>query len=333
MAKPVSRSSRTSLHARNQAINESARIRNTKKRSAASKTQAFSARSRSRFRKRHPFLWALLPVALVLVALSALVITKAAGTSGTTPTASKVIAGNGTVASSTGNTALPTGVLSEVTSVSTSTLDAVGEPSSSVSPVSTGVTTPLTARDGKPEVLFVSAEYCPFCAAQRWPLVVALSRFGSFGGLSATHSSTTDVYPDTNSFSFYGSTYASSSLDFTSVELQTNQVSGTSYGILQTPTAPENALLLKFDRAPYTTEAGSIPFLDIANKDVMIGSGYSPQILQGLSMQQIAAQLNDTNSPVAQAIDGEANRIVATIIAATGIQPNPTAVASNSTRS
>jgi hypothetical protein len=44
-------------------------------------------------------------------------------------------------------------------------------------------------------------------------------------------------------------------------------------------------------------------------------------------MQQIAAQLDDKNSPVAMAIDGEANRIVAAITAATGIEPTATATA------
>jgi len=262
------------------------------------------------------------PIALVLVALAALVITKvASGSSSTAPTASKVVAGSGAVSSSAGTTALPAGVLSDVTSVSPATLAAIGESSSSVSPIPTDIKKSLTANDGKPEILFVSAEYCPFCAAQRWPLVVALSRFGSFGGLSATHSSNTDVFPDTKSFSFYGSTYTSSSLNFTSVELQTNQVSGTSYGTLQTLTFAENMILSKFDAAPFTSQSGSIPFLDIANKYVSIGSGYTPQLLEGLSLRQIAVQLNDKNSPVAAAIDGEANRIVAAITAATGIQP------------
>jgi hypothetical protein len=212
-------------------------------------------------------------------------------------------------------------VLSDVTSVSAATLAAVGEPTSSVALVSTANKKPLIASDGKPEVLFVSAEYCPFCAAQRWPLVVALSRFGSFSRLSATHSSTTDVYPDTKSFSFYGSTYTSASLNFTSVELQSNRPSGNSYGTLQTLTASQAAVVSQFDNAPFTTEPGSIPFLDVANKYLMVGSGFTPQLLQGLSMKQIAAQLNNTHSPVAEAIDGEANRIVTAITSATGIQP------------
>ena len=146
--------------------------------------------------------------------------------------------------------------------------------------------------------------------------------FGSFSGLSATHSSTSDVYPDTQTFSFYGATYASTSLDFTSVELETNQASGDSYTTLQTPTSAQEALLSKYDKAPYTTQPGSIPFLDIDNKYISVGSGYTPQVLQGLSMTQIAAELNDKNSAVATAIDGEANRIVAAITAATGVQPN-----------
>jgi hypothetical protein len=268
-------------------------------------------------------LGALVPVALVVLALVTLVVIKATGgSSNATPPASKVVAGGGAAASS-GASALPAGVLSAVTSINPATLAAIGASNESAALTATGVKKTLTA-NGKPEVLFIGAEYCPFCAAQRWPLVVALSRFGSFSGLSATHSSTTDVYPDTKSFSFYGSTYTSASLDFTSVELESNQPSGNSYTTLQTPNAAQSALFSTYDAAPYTTQPGSIPFLDIGNKYVSIGAGFTPQVLQGLSMQQIAAQLNDKNSPVAAAVDGEANRIVAAITAATGIKPNST---------
>jgi Domain of unknown function (DUF929) len=270
-------------------------------------------------------LGALIPLGLVVLALVTLVVIKATGgSSGAAPAASKVVGGvggSGGSSGSSGTTALPAGVLSEVTSVSPATLAAIGEPSSSASPTATGSKTTLTAANGKPEVLFVGAGFCPYCAAQRWSVVVALSRFGTFSGLTATHSSTTDIYPDTKTFSFYGSTFASTSLDFTSVELESNQASGNSYATLQTPTAAETALLTTYDAAPYTSQPGSIPFLDIDNKYVSVGSGFTPQVLQGLSMQQIAAQLDDKNSPVAMAIDGEANRIVAAITAATGIAP------------
>jgi hypothetical protein len=280
----------------------------------------------TRFRREHPILGGLVPLALVIVVLVTLVAIKATGgSSGAAPAASKVVAGNGGSASSgssTGASALPAGVLSDATSVSAATLAAIGEPSGSASPSATGAKTTLTAANGKPEILFIGAEYCPYCAAQRWALVVALSQFGTFSGLTATHSSTTDVFPDTKTFSFYGSTYTSTSLDFTSVELESNQVSGNSYATLQTPTAAEAAVFSKYDAAPYSSEPGSIPFLDIGNKYVSVGAGFTPQVLQGLSMQQIASQLNNKNSQVATAVDGEANRIIAAITAATGVKPN-----------
>ena len=278
------------------------------------------------FRRRHPMVAALVPVGLVVLAVVALVVVKAAGGSSGTPAASKVAVGSGAAATSAGTSALPAGVLAGVTSVSPTTLSAIGEPSATAAPIATGAKTALTASNGKPEILFIGSEYCPFCAAQRWSVVEALSRFGTFSGLSATHSSTSDIYPDTQTFSFYGATYTSTSLAFTSVELQTNQASGDSYTTLQTPTSAEDALLSKYDKAPYTTQTGSIPFLDIDNKYISVGAGYTPQVLQGLSMKQIAAQLNDKSSTVAIAIDGEANRIAAAITAATGVQPgSPTA--------
>ena len=45
-------------------------------------------------------------------------------------------------------------------------------------------------------------------------------------------------------------------------------------------------------------------------------------MLQGLSQSQIAAQLDDPASPVAQAIDGTANDITAAICSVTGNQPS-----------
>jgi hypothetical protein len=46
-------------------------------------------------------------------------------------------------------------------------------------------------QNGKPEVLYIGSEYCPFCAAQRWAMINAFSRFGTFTGLTTTHSSST----------------------------------------------------------------------------------------------------------------------------------------------
>jgi hypothetical protein len=197
---------------------------------------------------------------------------------------------------------------------------------------SSGVTTPptrvagsgpvQTGTDGKPLVTYVGAEYCPFCAAQRWALAVALSRFGTFSNLGETSSSSSDVFPSTQTLSFHGSHYSSPYVDFQPVETATNQVVNGAYVPLQTPTAAQSALLAKYDTAPYTSQAGSIPFLDIANKYIAVGASYSPQVLAGLSRAQIAAQLDNPNSPVAQAILGTANEFTAAICTVTNGQPS-----------
>ena len=83
-------------------------------------------------------------------------------------------------------------IVSTVTSVPASTLDTVGNGGSAVSakpiPVK-GTATALTS-GGKPEMLYQGAEYCPYCAAERWAMIVALSRFGTFSGLQTIRSAT-----------------------------------------------------------------------------------------------------------------------------------------------
>ncbi|GAC1450349.1 MAG: hypothetical protein PVSMB4_09180 [Ktedonobacterales bacterium] len=184
---------------------------------------------------------------------------------------------------------------------------------------------PLTGTSGKPEILYIGAEYCPYCAAQRWSVVVALSRFGAFTQLPMTTSSSTDVYPDTATFSFYGSRYSSQYLDFVAVEETTRDPNTP----LQTPTAQQQTLFTQYDAPPYTTTAGGIPFMDLANRYLAIGPGYSPQALRAgssptdaaLSQQQIASKLSNANDPVTQAIVGNANYLTAALCTVTNNQP------------
>ena len=124
----------------------------------------------------------------------------------------------------------------------------------------------------KPEVLYLGADFCPYCAAVRWPLIVALSRFGTFSGLRTTRSAIAnrvgqhEPYPATPTWTFYGSRYASRYLTFTAVELQTNipdpETGG--YTGLQTLTAAQQELMTRYD------SAGSIPFVDIGNAYVQM---------------------------------------------------------------
>ena len=99
------------------------------------------------------------------------------------------------------------------------------------------------------------------------------------------------MFPDTQTLSFYGSSYSSPYVDFQPVEEATNQPAGDGYQTLQAPTAAQSALVAKYD------PQGSIPFLDIANRYLITGSSFSPQVLQGLSRSQIAADLSIRTAP------------------------------------
>jgi thiol-disulfide isomerase/thioredoxin len=141
---------------------------------------------------------------------------------------------------------------------------------------------------GKPEVLYIGAEYCPFCAAERWAMVMAFSKFGTFSGLHGTSSSATDTNASTPTFAFYHSAFTSKYLSFVPVETLANNGTTT----LQTPTSAENALLSKWDTAPYTTQNGSIPFVYLGGKYLINGAQYGPNAGSPLSGMQFTAAVN-----------------------------------------
>jgi len=197
-----------------------------------------------------------------------------------------------------------------ITSLSPSELDGIGLGSANqgLRKVSGA---PLTGSTGKPEVFYFGAEYCPYCAAERWPIVIALSRFGTFSGLATTSSSATDIYPNTPTFTFRNATYASQYIDFRSVETTDRDRNP-----LQSPTAADQALVDAYD------SNGSIPFIDFGNRYAVAGATYLPDMLAGLSWQQVAAALQQPGSPQAKAILGSANLITAAICKLTGDQPS-----------
>jgi Domain of unknown function (DUF929) len=224
-------------------------------------------------------------------------------------------------------------VVSDLTSVPASTLDKIGNGGGQVTATPKTVTngTPLTA-NGKPEMLYIGAEYCPFCAAERWAMIQALSRFGTFSGLSTVHSASVngggqaEPYPNTPTFTFHGSSYTSKYLTFTPVETQTNipDKSTGGYTNLETPTKDQQALLTKYDVPPYVPSGseGAIPFIYFGGKYIIAGASYNPQVLAGLSWNKIASEVkNNPNGDVAKAIGGTANYITAALCKMTGNQP------------
>jgi hypothetical protein len=229
----------------------------------------------------------------------------------------KLSQGSPSNSSSTG-TPLPASVTSQVTGVPAATLDKVGKGlvpafTKGQPPFAPGSGAPLTS-GGKPEMLYIGAEYCPYCAAMRWPMAVALSRFGTLTTpLHGIHSSSHDVYPSTATLTFYKSGYHSPYLAFTPVETLTVDKTA-----LQNPTSAQNAVWAKYEPNPQTR---GFPFIAFSNKQVMKGYIYNPTVLQGKSWSQIAAALKDPTSPIAQSVNGAANYMTGAICQMTNNQP------------
>ena len=205
----------------------------------------------------------------------------------------------------------PQNVVSQVTTVPAAVLARVRGGSTLTSMQTVKAPGPVLSIAGKPAIVFVSEESCPFCAAERWPLAVALSHFGTWSHLGATRSSATDVFPNTATLSFRTASYHSSHLALRTTELTDNRGHR-----LQPLTPLDTTLIHGYDVPPYVNSAdqsGAVPFLDIANRYILAGAQYSPQVLVGLSAAQIASQLANPSSPVAQAIDGSAQVIIAAI--------------------
>jgi hypothetical protein len=216
-----------------------------------------------------------------------------------------------------------TALTDKVTSVPAATLDQVGGGTVTAPP--TTISGAALTSGGKPEVLYIGAEYCPYCAAERWGMIVALSRFGTFKGLATIRSAerngagTAEPFPLTATFTFANASYTSKYLTFTSVEELTNipdKATG-GYTPLQTPTAAQQALIQKYDAA----NQGAIPFIDYGNKFMSVGASYNPGVLSGLSWTQIAGDLSTPSSAVAQGVLGTANYATAAICGLTGDQP------------
>lgn len=268
------------------------------------------------------FTW--IAVGLVVVVVAGLVIIKVA--SGGTPNSSN---------SSTFQASDVTTV-SELTTIPASVFNAVGV-TSPVAPVTPplilkgqpALTTTNASGKKVPEILYIGAEYCPFCAAQRWATIIALSRFGTWSGLGNMTSSSTDYAPNTPTFTFVKAKYTSLYIVFKSVEEYTNipDAATAFYTTLQKPTAQESALITKYDTPKYvkgmtTSQIGSIPFITFGNKFLVSGASYSPTALTGLTRSNIAAGLSNASSPVTQAIVASANYQTAAICTLTKQQPS-----------
>ena len=218
-------------------------------------------------------------------------------------------------------------LISAMASVPASVFDSVGvnAPTTPVTPLQPtgGAGTPAwlaTVNLGPPlpVVFFYGAEFAPYAAVQRWPLVLALSRFGTFHELG-DHA----VEPD----------------DRVREPLDLHVLEGLLLEPIRDPRVGGALQLVEPDRgertsasrppmpgrprpiASYGAGANTFALLDVANRYTLNGSSFSPAVLAGLTQDQIAGYLTSPASPLTQAVVTSANEISAAICSTDGEKP------------
>ena len=220
----------------------------------------------------------------------------------------------------------PSSLLSTITSVPASVYDAVGvsspdNPVQPLQPTGNGFTAQweAAANGGAPHpvVFFYGAEFAPYAAVERWPLIMALSRFGTFGQLGLMQSSGTTAFANLSTFTFWNASYTSKYLALESVERYSSlNPTGGRYLPLQAPDARQAAAIAAYGSSPNT-----FALTDVANRFVLNGSSFAPGVLSGLTQSQIAGNLSTPASPLTQAVVAAANEITAAICAVDGDKP------------
>lgn len=204
--------------------------------------------------------------------------------------------------------------------------------------------------DGKPEVVYLGSEFCPYCAATRWPLTIALSRFGTFSGLEVTASSPLDAYESTNTLTYLHATYKSNYLTFNHTEELSNECptkdvianssysssqpsydepkyvcNGEAYIPLQQPSAQVNNLVNTYDTVTYfgtlDDQGAGIPFIDFGGKYVESGAIYTPLVLYGSTWAQIVNSFKAPTQGIGQQVLASANRYTAILCNVTHDKP------------
>jgi hypothetical protein len=167
---------------------------------------------------------------------------------------------------------------------------------------------------GRPVVFFMGAQWCPFCAAERWALVEATSRFGRWSGLGELLSrSGQDFFPSLPTYDLSRATYTS---DY--ISLRHKEVAKVNGDPLQKLGAFEKGLVDEDDKL------GSIPFLLAAGQGgrYTVDLAYSPGLLEGQTFASlrrgVAAAAPD---PAVEAIGGQADAITALICKLDGRRP------------
>jgi hypothetical protein len=167
-------------------------------------------------------------------------------------------------------------------------------------------TGPLFYANGKPILVYVGAEYCLYCAGQRWPLIMALMWFGNFTNLEYMHSSVSDG--DYATFTFVASSY------------QSNYVVFQPYEVYDRAGNPLETLPASYMPSFQQYGKSAFPFLNFADEYYILGSLLNPSILGTQNQTQIISSIRAGGSLGSQ-IKQTANLMTAVICKTTGNKP------------
>jgi len=164
--------------------------------------------------------------------------------------------------------------------------------------------------NGKPVMTYIGAEFCPYCGMERWAMVAALSRFGSFSGLQGAVSAADDQPANIPTMTFLHSKYTSKYLVFNSYETQDRN-----HNPLQTPPKAISKVMASVN------PNGTIPWIDFGGKTYTNGATYDGSSMSNMSAEDVAAQLKKPSSPLAKGILGAANVMTAQLCELTDGKP------------
>lgn len=158
----------------------------------------------------------------------------------------------------------------------------------------------------KPQVLMIGTLRCADCAAERWAMVKAMGRFGTWSNLAAgTNGAGIPTFDLVNAK--YSSWYVS--LD----HKDTQDLDGLP---LQKLTAREQTLFKRYD------PQGTTPLL-VVGKYAQVGQGVSPDVLANRSFRSVQTSLiTNQATDFSGAINAEANLITAMLCKADGGNPS-----------
>ena len=176
------------------------------------------------------------------------------------------------------------------------TSDVPATPLGSFRPIGT-----VLAQGHKREVLMIGAANCDACAAERWALVKALGRFGTWRNLAISESS-----KGIPTFDLSHANYSSWYVAFDQRDIR---------GPLETLTPRDRTVFTTYD------PRGTVPLL-IVGTYAQIGPGVAPRLLLHRKFRSVESSLiTNESTDFTRAINAQANLITAMLCKADGGNP------------